>query len=68
MNKDKRKLSRLLLAIACLLTVGSSVGANAAAGSVTGYQKIEDAVVGTYRKIEDKFVEKFLEEKDETEK
>ena len=40
MNKDKRKLSRLLLAIACLLTVGSSVGANAAAGSVTGYQKI----------------------------
>jgi len=30
--------------------------------------KIEDAVVGTYQKIEDKFVEKFLEEKDETDK
>ena len=28
--------------------------------------KIEDAVVGTYQKIEDKFVEKFLEERDET--
>ena len=27
---------------------------------------IEDAVVGTYQKIEDKFVEKFLEERDET--
>ncbi len=40
MNKDKRKLSRLLLAIVFLLTVGSSVGANASAGSVTGYQKI----------------------------
>lgn len=40
MNKDKRRLSRLLLAIACLLTVGSSVSTNAAAGSVTGYQKI----------------------------
>lgn len=40
MNKDKRKLSRLLLAIACLLAVGSSVSANASAGSVTGYQKI----------------------------
>ena len=25
--------------------------------------KIEDAVVGTYKKIEDKFVEKFLDEK-----
>ena len=36
------------------------------------YQKIEDTVVGTYQKIEDavedKFVEKFLEERDETEK
>ena len=30
--------------------------------------KIEDAVVGTYQKIEDKFVENFLEEKDETKK
>lgn len=40
MNKDKRKLSRLLLAIACLLAVGNSVSANASAGSVTGYQKI----------------------------
>ena len=30
------------------------------------YQKIEDAVVGTYQKIKDKFVEKFLEEGDET--
>ena len=28
--------------------------------------KIEDAVVGTYQKIEDKFFEKFLEERDET--
>ena len=28
--------------------------------------KIEDAVGGTYQKIEDKFVEKFLEERDET--
>ena len=30
--------------------------------------KIEDTVVGKYQKIEDKFVEKFLEEKDETDK
>ena len=28
--------------------------------------KIEDAVLGTYQKIEDKFFEKFLEERDET--
>ena len=27
--------------------------------------KIEETVVGTYQKIEDKFVEKFLEEGDE---
>ena len=30
--------------------------------------KIEDTVVGAYQKIEDKFVEKFLEERDETDK
>ena len=30
-------------------------------GKVKGYKAVEDAVVGTYRKIEDKFVEKFLE-------
>ena len=28
--------------------------------------KIEDTVVGTYQKIEDKFVEKFLDERDKT--
>ena len=28
--------------------------------------KIEDTVVEAYQKIEDKFVEKFLEERDET--
>lgn len=40
MNKDKRLLSRLLLAIVFLLTVGSATNANASAGTVTGYQKI----------------------------
>ena len=30
--------------------------------------KVEDAVVGTYRKIEDKFVETFLDDGDETDK
>lgn len=29
---------------------------------VGAYKKIEDGVVGTYKIIEDKFVEKFLEE------
>ena len=32
------------------------------------YQKIEDAVVGTYQNIEGKLKEKFLEERDETDK
>lgn len=32
------------------------------------YQKIEDTVVGTYQKIKDKFVEKFLEEGEESDK
>lgn len=40
MNKDKRKLSLLLLAIVCIVTAVCAVRANASAGSVTGYQKI----------------------------
>lgn len=40
MNKDKRKLSLLLLAILCIATTICAVNANASAGSVTGYQKI----------------------------
>lgn len=40
MNKDKRKLSRLFLALALMLAVTKAVSANASAGSVTGYQKI----------------------------
>lgn len=40
MNKDKRTLSRFILAIVFLLTVGSAVSADASAGTVTGYQKI----------------------------
>jgi len=37
LNKDKRRLSLLLLAIACIATV---ISTNASAGSVTDYQKI----------------------------
>lgn len=40
MNKDKRKMSLLLLAIVCVLSVTCAVRANASAGSVTGYEKI----------------------------
>ncbi|MBQ4558926.1 MAG: LPXTG cell wall anchor domain-containing protein [Tyzzerella sp.] len=40
MNNDKKILSRLLLTIAFLLTVSNAIGAQASAGSVTGYQKI----------------------------
>lgn len=31
-------------------------------GTVTGYRKIENAVVGGYKKVEEKFSEKFLNE------
>ena len=29
-------------------------------GVTSGFQKIEDSVVGTYKKVEDAFVDKFL--------
>lgn len=40
MNKDKRKLSLLLLTIVCIATTICAVNTNASAGSVTGYEKI----------------------------
>lgn len=45
---------------------GYSLKTGKTAEKVTGaYQKIEDGVVSTYKKIENAFVDKFLEEKED---
>ena len=40
MNTDKRRLSLLLLALLCIVSITCAIEASASAGSVTGYKKI----------------------------
>ena len=62
-----KRILAVCIALAMSILLAACGGQTAAEGGDGTYQKIEDTVVGVYKKVEKKFVDTFLEPKEDSE-